>query len=101
MVDTFSLCVFPDPLEALKEMARVTKEETGRVLLLENSRSTIAPLGWYQDVTSSAIAKTGGKACVWNQDVINLARKAGLEVVTATPVLGGVFMLLEAKRKQF
>ena len=47
VVDTFSLCVFPDPLAALLEMARVLRP-TGVALLLEHSRSSFAPLAWYQ-----------------------------------------------------
>ena len=47
VVDTFSLCVYSDPSKALQEIARVVKPE-GQVLLLEHSRSTFSPLGWYQ-----------------------------------------------------
>jgi SAM-dependent methyltransferase len=48
VVDTFSLCVFPDPVGGLRELARTVKPRTGRVLLLENNRSLSPPVAWYQ-----------------------------------------------------
>jgi ubiquinone/menaquinone biosynthesis C-methylase UbiE len=97
VVDTFSLCVFPRPDRALREMARVVRPGTGRVLLLENSRSSNALLGAYQDLTASFIADNGGKGCRWNQDVIALVKEAGLEILEAKPISGGLFVLIEAR----
>jgi len=101
VIDTFSLCVFPDPSSALKEIARVVKGSShgGRVLLLENSRSEWGPVGWYQDVTGGVVAEWGGKGCRYNQDVKGLVQQAGMMVVEEKSIVGGLFRLVEAVRK--
>ncbi|KAM3575444.1 hypothetical protein VYU27_002667 [Nannochloropsis oceanica] len=97
--DTFSLCVYPDPLKALKEMTRVCKPGVGRVLLLENSRSDLQILAAYQDATAHVVARIGGKSCVYNQDVPKLAQAAGLQVVRREKIAGGLFTMLECTRR--
>lgn len=61
------------------------------------SKSAFAPLGAYQDLTATYLAKRGGaKGCFWNQDVEALARGAGLLVDRTFSVLpGGLFRMLE------
>ena len=97
VVDTFSLCVFPDPVAALKEMRRVCKPG-GRILLLENSVSDNAVLAAYQKATAPLVAKVGGKGCFYDQDPAALAAAAGLRVVlNRALVAGGVLRQLEAR----
>lgn len=95
VVDTFSLCVYPDPLAALRSMASVVKPG-GRVLLLEHARSPVPGVGWYQDLTAPAVSAMG-KGCQWNQDVVKLATEAGMRVVKAESHLGGTIVSLQAE----
>ncbi|KAG5185215.1 S-adenosyl-L-methionine-dependent methyltransferase [Tribonema minus] len=93
VVDTFGLCVFGDPVAALREMGRVCATN-GRVLLLENSKSEVPLLGAYQDLTAGALSRIS-KGCVWNQDVEALARSAGLTVVHSYKCAAGLFRAVE------
>lgn len=96
VVDTFSLCVFPDPVAALREMKRVCKPD-GRILLLENSISDNGVLAAYQKATAPLVAKIGGKGCYYDQDPAALATAAGLTVtVNQALVSGGVLRRVEA-----
>jgi SAM-dependent methyltransferase len=101
VVDTFSLCVMGQDgaRRCLDQMSLVAKKNTGRVLLLENTRSSSPLLGLYQDLTADAAAGTGGKGCVYNQDVSRLIRDTGrLEIVSEDRYAAGLFRGYECKR---
>ena len=63
----------------------------GRVLLLENSRSSNPLLGIYQDATADAAASMGGKGCVYNQDVERIIRGSGMVVLKQQDYAAGLF----------
>ena len=94
VVDTFSLCTFQQPQQALKEVARVLRTG-GTALLAEHSRSGFPPIAWYQDVTDAAVAASS-KGCHWNQDLGHLLKEAGLRPLQLRPALGGFVRLIAA-----
>ena len=92
VIDTFSLCVFDNPLKALMAMKNaVKKSPSSRVLLLEHAKSDAGVLGWYQDATASTIAKVG-KGCYWNQNVSRMAEEVGLIPIKVNRLLGGTIV---------
>mmetsp|Transcript_6583 Transcript_6583/g.8894 ORF Transcript_6583/g.8894 Transcript_6583/m.8894 type:complete len:348 (-) Transcript_6583:1-1044(-) len=79
IVDTFGLCSFDDPVLVLKELQRVCKKGSGKILLLEHGRSkTYEKLNHYLDVNAERHAKNWG--CVWNRDIDDILEQAGLIV---------------------
>lgn len=92
VVDTFTLCVLGEDgaVEALKNM-RSRVKPNGEVLLFENSRSSNALLGSYQDLTAGMAAENGGKGCVYNQRVEEIIARAGMDVVKTESFAGGTF----------
>lgn len=94
VVDTFSLCVMGNEgaQQCLDQMTSVVKKKTGRILLIENTRSSNPVLGAYQDITASAAAQMGGKGCLYNQDVGKMIRETKeLQLVKEEAFAGGVF----------
>lgn len=88
VVSSLTVCTFPDPASALRQMARVCKPE-GKVLLVEHGRSDRDWLGRWQDRRDERHARQLG--CHWNRRPLALVREAGLEVVSARRTFLGVF----------
>lgn len=93
VVDSLSLCTFPEPVTALKEMARVCHSE-GRILLLEHGRSGREWLGRFQDRRADTHAKQLG--CRWNREPLDLVRQAGLKLISARRTFFGILHVIEA-----
>jgi ubiquinone/menaquinone biosynthesis C-methylase UbiE len=93
VVSSLSTCTFPDPVAALKEMARVCRPQE-KVLLLEHGRSDREWLGRWQDRHADQFAKPLG--CHWNREPLELVRKANLKVSEARRLFFGVFHQIEA-----
>lgn len=95
VVDTFSLCVMGNDgakrcLQQIKHVVKPSKDG-GKILLLENTKSSNPVLGWYQDLTAETAARAGGKGCLYNQDVASLIRQAGLDIIQEESFAAGVF----------
>ena len=94
VVSSLTICTFPDPVAALREMARVCRSE-GRIFLLEHGRSNHEWLGRWQDRHEDSFAKRLG--CHWNREPLRIARVAGLTVLAPKRSFLGIFHLIEAQ----
>jgi ubiquinone/menaquinone biosynthesis C-methylase UbiE len=94
VVSSLTTCTFPNPVIALREMARVCRTE-GKILLLDHGRSDREWLGRLQDSRDEPHAKQLG--CHWNREPLEIAREAGLTVLAAWRTFFGIFHLIQAK----
>ena len=104
VVDTFSLCVMGNDgaRDCLAQMRDVVKpaDQGGRILLIENTRSSNPLLGLYQDATAEKASQMGGKGCVYNQDVTAMLKNAGgLDISHEEAFAAGLFRSFEVVRK--
>ena len=87
VIDTFSLCVFPQPVKALQQTRTVLKPG-GKVLLLEHQESM---LGRALDPTRGIADVIG--TCRYNDDVLGLLKAAGFTRIESTKGYAGGFLL--------
>jgi ubiquinone/menaquinone biosynthesis C-methylase UbiE len=97
VVDTMSLCTFPNPVAALRELGRVCRS-SGRVLLLEHGRSDRAWLQRFQDRRAGKHAEPLG--CQWNREPLSLLEQSGLRILRAERHFFGVFHLIQVAKSQ-
>lgn len=77
VVDTFGICSFEQPVDALREMRRVLRRD-GKILLLEHGEASWEFVQGRLNQTLHSHANKYG--CFPNQDIVGLVRKAGLHV---------------------
>ncbi len=94
VVSSLSLCTIPDPVRALREMARVCCLD-GKGLLLEHGRSSVQWLARLQDRLSDAWYRRH-MGCRWNREPLQLIQEAGLEVLSHQQSFFGVLHVIEA-----
>ncbi|MFC6974438.1 class I SAM-dependent methyltransferase [Halomicroarcula sp. GCM10025709] len=93
VISSFSTCTFPDPIAALHEMERVCTPE-GEILLLEHSRSDVAPLAWLQDRRAESHYEKNG--CRLNHEPRATVEAAGLTVENASTAFFGLVTAIDA-----
>ena len=92
VTDTFSLCVFEQPQNALREARRVLAPG-GLLLLLESDRSALSDaLAFTRRVTAVA------GSCAYDQDVLALVRDAGFVVEASQSRAQGLFRAVVARK---
>lgn len=82
VVSTWTLCTIPNPIQALREVARVLKP-TGRFLFLEHGRSDDPHIARWQD-RLNPIQNLIGCGCHLNRQIDQLVENGGLSIVTLT-----------------
>ena len=93
VVSSLTVCTFPNPVAALKEMGRVCRPG-GRILLVEHGRSDREWLGRWQDRHADKFASRLG--CHWNREPLELVRDAGLHIITVRRNFFAVFHEIQA-----
>lgn len=94
VASSLTTCTFPNPVAALREMARVCRTG-GRILLLEHGRSDRNLLAHWQDRRDEPHSRQLG--CHWNRRTSDLVREAGLKVRKARRSFFGIFYQIEAE----
>jgi ubiquinone/menaquinone biosynthesis C-methylase UbiE len=97
VVSSMAMCTYPDPVGALREMARVCRPG-GRMLLLEHGRSDHGRIARWQDGHAGGHARMLG--CWWNRDPLALVTEAGLRVVHARRAFLGIVYIIEVSPSQ-
>jgi ubiquinone/menaquinone biosynthesis C-methylase UbiE len=91
VISSLSTCTFPDPVAALREMARVCAPD-GEIRLLEHGRSDVGVVARYQEWRADAHYEKAG--CRMTQEPLEVLDRAGIPVEESeTAQLGRITMV--------
>ena len=80
VLQTMGICSCDKPEELLRSLEKMTRKETGRILLLEHGRSSYEVVNrWWIDRLAKAHADRYG--CWFDKDVEGIVERSGLEIV--------------------
>lgn len=96
VVASLVFCTVPDPVCGLKEALRVVKPG-GKVLLLEHVISTKRVIAWIMKVLNPLTLAIFGDNM--NRRTVENVAKSGLIVEKVTDFGGGIFKLIEARKR--
>lgn len=95
VVDTFGVCSFEKPVETLKEMRRVAKDD-GKILLLEHGAASWPYV--QKQLNCSLNCHVTKFGCYPNRDIENLVKAAGLHIAEGQRKhFGATYMLVCSK----
>ncbi|KAF2760963.1 S-adenosyl-L-methionine-dependent methyltransferase, partial [Pseudovirgaria hyperparasitica] len=95
VIQTMGLCSTPEPEALIRSLARMTKKDGGRILLLEHGRSKYDWLNRVLDKTAAPHADKHG--CWWNKDIIKIVEDSGVDVVAISRYHLGTTYWIELK----
>jgi len=100
IIQTMGLCSVSDPVQLLRNLGSIIKEEEGRILLLEHGRGNWKWLNNLLDRFAEEHAREFG--CWWNRDLKGIVRESGLHVVDMYSVWwhGGTTWWVELKKSR-
>ncbi len=96
IVDSLGLCTYPNPIKALKEMARVCKK-SGKILLLEHGISNTRFFSKFQYWRDAKHHRAGKVGCSLIRNHEEIVKKAGLKIKNIERHLFGIFYVIIAR----